>query len=110
MLQIWESIKSIFLNLRKRDTRNTCEFNIGSIFYITEGTYRNRFIVHTNKEEESLGFLLLPEAENIIIPYKDCTIGIESGLIQSIENLPKSIANTCITQYEQNQYSHNRRK
>ena len=105
MRRIWVNLKKIFDKL----STSKDPFNIGSIYYVREGTYRNRFIVYTDKDEEKLGFLLLPEAENITIPYKDCLLGINSGLLEPVESLPKKITNTCVTQYEQNIYTHNRR-
>lgn len=107
MLRIWEKLKHIF---RLSSNITPERFSIGSIFYVKEGTFRNRFIVHTKKREDFLDFLLLPEAENITIPYKDCLIGINGGIIEQVETLPKKITTTCITQYEQNSYSHNRRQ
>jgi hypothetical protein len=51
---------------------------------------------------ESFGFLSMPKMLNRHIPTEKFQFGLENGIVDVVERLPKNIYDVCLRQYNKN--------
>ena len=74
----------------------------GYIYAVTKGTYLGELLVYCKTMNESFGFLSMPKMLNRHIPTEKFQFGLENGIVDIVEKLPKNIYDTCLRQYNKN--------
>ena len=72
------------------------------IYAITAGAYLGELLVYTEQIPGSYSFLSLPQMVNRMIPVDKFTFGIETGIVEVVEKLPRHVHSTCMKQYHKN--------
>jgi len=76
-----------------------------SIYGVSKGKYLGEFLVYIKSESDNMHFLSLPKMTQSIIPVEKFKTGIDTGVLEFQEILPKKIYDTCAKQYEQSKKS-----
>jgi hypothetical protein len=74
----------------------------GYIYAVTKGTYLGELLVYCKTMNESHGFLSMPKMINRVIPVEKFQFGLDNGIVDVVERLPRNIYDTCLRQYNKN--------
>jgi hypothetical protein len=77
------------------------------IYAVTAGAYLGELLVYIDTETSTHNFLSLPEMHIRKIPTEKFYLGIEQGIVDVVEKLPRKIYNTCKLQYKKNNVQSN---
>jgi hypothetical protein len=72
------------------------------IYAITAGKYLGELLVYVEKDSFNYNFLVLPDMDIRKIPIDKFDSGIESGIVDIVEQLPAYVFKTCMQQYNKN--------
>lgn len=72
---------------------------ISNFYVVDAGTYGGDYLVLIEQIENSLTFLVLPDMTKRVIQVEDFKRGLDNGVVNFLEKLPKSIFKTCKTQF-----------
>lgn len=72
------------------------------IYAVTKGTYLGELLVYCKDLKESVGFLSMPKMINRHIPKEKFYFGVENGIVDIVQKLPRSVYDVCIRQYKKN--------
>jgi len=72
------------------------------IYAITAGRYLGELLVYAEKDSSNYNFLVLPNMDIRKIPIDKFDSGIESGIVDIVEQLPAYVFKTCMQQYNKN--------
>ena len=84
----------MFFNNRKK---------IGALYAINTGAYAGCFFVFVRKEKGECGFLSIPKMENVWATEEIFDIGVEEGIIEYVERVPKGVRKTVSLKFEENE-------
>ena len=73
------------------------------VYAVTKGDYLGEFFVYMTKEEGSYIFLSLPDFRVRKVPVNDFDNGVEQGVLDMVERLPRSVYIECQEQYTKTQ-------
>jgi hypothetical protein len=84
-------IKKLFKSIKK-----------GSLYAVSYGAYKGNFFTFIEKTKDGYGFLVTPDMKNIIVPVDEFDKGLECGIIEFVEILPKDVRAVVNKQYKDN--------
>ena len=76
-----------------------------SIYGVSRGKYLGEFLVYMKSESDNMYFLSLPKMVRRVIPVDKFKNGIDTGVLEFQEILPRGIYDVCEKQYEQSKKS-----
>ena len=84
-------IKKLFKSIKK-----------GSLYAISYGSFKGNFFIFIEKTKDGYGFLVTPDMKNITVPFEEFDKGLECGIIEFVEKLPKDVFKYPEEQYKRN--------
>ena len=91
-MKVWNKLSTGIKDyLKKPKKRN--------VYAVTKGDYLGEFFVYMDKEESSYVFLSLPDFRIRKVPINDFDSGVDEGVIDMVERLPRSVYIECQEQY-----------
>ena len=69
------------------------------IYAVTKGDYLGEFFVYMDERESSYVFMSLPDFRIRKVPVNDFDNGVEQGVLDMVERLPRSVYIECQEQY-----------
>lgn len=72
------------------------------IYAITAGKFLGELLVYAEKDSSNYNFLVLPNMDIRVIPIEKFDTGVESGIVDIVEQLPAYVYKTCMQQYNKN--------
>ena len=72
------------------------------VYAITGGAYVGEFFVYIEKLNGNMMFLSLPKMEIRSVPYDKYLLGIKNGIMDRVEDPPRSVHDVCVSQYRKN--------
>lgn len=75
----------------------------GDVFAVTMGDYAGQMLVFIKKTTDDFFFLSIPIMENRQMPIEKFDFGMEHGIIEYVERLPKSVRDITRAQFSQNE-------
>jgi hypothetical protein len=72
------------------------------IYAITAGKFLGELLVYAEKDSSNYTFLVLPSMDIRVIPIEKFDSGMESGIVDTVEQLPAYVYKTCMQQYKKN--------
>ena len=76
-----------------------------AIYGVSRGKYLGEFLVYMKSESDNMHFLSLPKMVHRVIPVDKFKNGIDTGVLEFQEMLPRKIYDVCEKQYEQSKKS-----
>lgn len=74
----------------------------GYIYAVTKGTYLGELLVYCKDLKDNDGFLSMPKMINRHIPKDKFKFGLDNGIVDIVEKLPKKVYDVCSRQYKKN--------
>jgi hypothetical protein len=75
----------------------------GDVFAVSMGDYAGQMLVFIKQTKDDLFFLSIPKMENRQMPIEKFDFGVEHGIIEYVERLPKSVRDITRAQFSQNE-------
>lgn len=75
----------------------------GDLYAITTGEYAGCFFVYILKEGKQCGFLSIPKMENVWATEDVFDNGVEVGIIEYVERVPKAVRRTTQVKFKENE-------
>jgi hypothetical protein len=72
------------------------------VYAVTAGKFLGELLVYAEKDSSNYNFLVLPNMDIRKVPIDKFDSGIESGIIDIVEQLPAYVYKTCMQQYNKN--------
>jgi hypothetical protein len=77
----------------------------GDLYAISEGDYAGCFFVLVKKKPKQCGFLAIPLMENVWGSEEVFDKGVEAGIIEYVERVPKIVRKTVTLKFTDNEKS-----
>jgi hypothetical protein len=74
----------------------------GDVFAVGMGDYAGQLLIFIKQTKDNLFFLSIPNMENRQMPIEKFDFGMDHGIIEYVERLPKSIRDITRAQFSQN--------
>jgi len=74
----------------------------GSLYAVSYGSLKGTFLTFVEKTDGGYGFLATPDMKNIIVPVDEFDKGLDCGIIEFVEILPKDVRAVVNKQYRDN--------
>jgi hypothetical protein len=97
-------LKKFFTDLKKFFT----DLKKGSLYAVSYGSFKGNFFIFVETNKDGYGFLVTPDMKNIIVPVDEFDKGLECGIIEFVEILPKDVRAVVNKQYKDNVGNSNR--
>ena len=73
----------------------------GSVYAVQTGDYAGQFFNYIKKDSDNYVFLSTPNIKIVKVPKKEFDFGIEHGIVEYVETLPRNIFKVIKAQYQQ---------
>lgn len=91
---------------------NTIKIKQGNIYACHHGQYAGQLFafICRDKKEQTYNFLRMPDMITTKISQNDFDDGLEKGIIEFVEKVPKYVNKVIVAQYKKNENTDHRRK
>ena len=69
------------------------------VYAVTKGDYLGEFLVYVEETDLTYCFLSLPDMHIRDIPKSDTASGLQEGILDKVETLPRDVFSICHAQY-----------
>ncbi len=76
------------------------------VYAVTKGDYIGEFLVYVEEIESVYCFLSLPDMHVRDIPKSDIVSGLQEGILDEVETLPRDVFSICHAQYVESRINH----
>ena len=80
---------------------------IRDVYACTTGDYAGQLLIIIKESADFIECLSIPEVKNIKVPKSSFETGRNSGIIDYVETIPKTVFKISKAQYEKNENSNN---
>jgi hypothetical protein len=84
-------------------TKKKTSPKFGDVFAVSMGDYTGQMLVFIKKTDDNFWFLSMPKMQNQEMPLDKFDFGLEHGIIEYVERLPKSVRDITRAQFTQNE-------
>jgi hypothetical protein len=74
----------------------------GSLYAVLYGTHKGKFLIFIKKNKNNYCFLMTPDMINIDVPIEEFDKGVECGILDFVEIIPKDVENIVCKQFREN--------
>ena len=89
------------MNFFKRKKKKT-GLQVGDMYAVIEGDYAGQFLIYIESGTNDIRFLSSPLLENRTIPKETFDFGLENGILEYVERVPKSVRTVTRAKYDEN--------
>ena len=91
-MKVWSKLSNGIRDYLKRPKKR-------HVYAVTKGDYLGEFLVYMGKGKSSYNFLSLPDFRIRKVPINDFDSGVQQGVLDMVERLPRSVYIECQEQY-----------
>ena len=91
-MKVWSKLSNGICAYLKRPKKR-------HVYAVTKGDYIGEFFVYMDEQKSSYVFMSLPDFHIRKVPVNDFDNGVEQGVLDMVERLPRSVYIECQEQY-----------
>ena len=76
---------------------------IGDLYACLMGDHVGKFFIIVEKHKDKFGVLAVPTMENLWIPRDKFDFGLDNGIIEYVERVPKEVRKTSEAKFKENE-------
>jgi len=78
------------------------KIKLGNTYACQTGIHAGKMLIYIDKNINQYGFLASPMMENVWIPIEKFDFGMENGIIEYVERVPKIVRTVASTKFKDN--------
>jgi hypothetical protein len=78
------------------------KIRLGNTYACQTGIHAGKMLIYIDKNSNQYGFLSSPTMENVWIPIDKFDFGIENGIIEYVERVPKIVRKVADAKWREN--------